>query len=129
MPVLAVYALAGAGVGLWLPIFDTALLWPLAAVLILPVAWWICGSGALIALVALSLSSLQCHWYQELLLPDSLTQTDIAIRGVVADFPRADDDSVAFTLRLIPDDLVSCFPETVQLRVYTTDLQPQAGQL
>lgn len=129
MPVLAVYALAGAGVGLWLPILETALLWPLAAVLIMPVAWWICGSGALLALTALTLSSLQCHWYRDLSLPESLTQADIAVRGVVADFPRADADSVAFTLRLMPDDLVSRFPETVQLRVYTADLQPQAGEL
>jgi competence protein ComEC len=129
MPVLAVYALAGAGVGLWLPIFETASFWPLATILIMPVVWWIFGSGALIALAALTLSSLQCHWYQDLVLPDSLTQTDIAIRGVVADFPRAEDDSVAFTLRLLPDDLVSRFPETVQLRIYTADLQPQAGEL
>ena len=129
MPVLAVYALAGAGVGLWLPVFDTALFWPVAAVLIMPLAWWLCGSGLLIALAALTISALQCHWYQDLLLPDSLLQADIVVRGVVADFPRSEDDSVAFPLRLIPGASASRFPETLQLRIYTSTLQPQAGEL
>ena len=128
MPVLAVYALAGAGTGLWLPVFNTALYWPIAAILIMPVAWWLCGRGVMTALVAMTISSLQCHWYQDLLLPDSLVQVDIAVRGVVADFPRSEGDSVAFPLRLIPDYSESQFPETLQLRIYTNELQPQAGE-
>ena len=128
MPVLAVFALVGAAMGLWLPVFDSSLSWPFALVLLAPVAWWLFGPGVLLAMLTLTFSSLQCHWYREMLLPQGLGGSDILIRGVVTDLPREAGDSLSFSFTLLPDALLRPFPRQVTLTVYSGEPRPQAGE-
>ena len=128
MPVLAVSALVGAAVGLWLPVFESGFCWPLALVVLGPVAWWLFGPGVLMALFALTLSGLQCHGYREMLLPELLGGQDIVVRGIVADLPRDDGDSVSFSFRVLQDDLLRSFPRRITLTIYTAEPRPKAGE-
>jgi competence protein ComEC len=88
MPALAALVLAGAGIGIWQPVFpsDSALqIWfiPLTGL-----AGWLSGRRAAAFMLALVFASLDVRLYRADLLHPNLTGTDVLVTGHVAGIPR-----------------------------------------
>lgn len=124
MPVIAAFALVGALVGLWLPVFDSASIWPLAALLLALPMWWLGGIPVLAGCAALTISSLHCHWYLASQLPVALVKQDILLKGEIADFPRVTENLISFVLATDAGELRGNY----LLRIYGNSPVPQIGE-
>ena len=128
MPVFAISALVGIITGLWVPVFSSALYWPITMLICGSLAWWLAGPPLLVVIVALGAASLQGHWFLESRLPASIVGQDIVVEGVVADLPRVTESTRSFMLRVVQGPSYGGFPQHILLRIYAAEPAPVAGE-